>query len=157
MATPSPRTFSENTGSGTCSSGTALPVSGAYTTDWLFSFSLLITTPPFLLVIATLCISYATVCINYTFILHEVQCIFVFSTFLTIFTYLFCAVFHHNKPKLVYASLSAPLRTCFYAISCNFPCNMFDSILVMNYNISIRLRYKKARSDAYFRFDPTYP
>ena len=38
-----------------------------------------------------------------------------------------------------------------------FPCNMFDSILVMNYNVSIRLRYKKARSDAYFRFDPAYP
>ena len=30
---------------------------------------------------------------------------------------------------------------------CNFPRNMFDSILVMNYNISIRLD-KKAGSDA---------
>ena len=31
-------------------------------------------------------IIYATVCVNYTSILHEVQCVFVFSTFLTIFT-----------------------------------------------------------------------
>ena len=44
------------------------------------------------------------------------------------------------QTESVCISLPDFLCICFYAISCNFPCNMFDSILVMNYNISIRLR-----------------